>query len=1030
MPVKTREFDFPVYRLAVTGSDRIVAGMSRVLRMLAADTLEIVHEREPYEGDIAFAVAVNRRRTLLATGEVHDEDRPARITVWDANEFRVLTQFDGPKYGINTLAFSDDDSLLASGSMHLNSGVVAWQWMLPGSQYDSMLLMAATRERAEQMVRSIGREEQVLRGRVVSVTKSEDSVGGLCFYPKSTWVISVEGTLSRRSDAITVFNLIGDKPGNVGKIRGHPSFPIAVDVDSTARFAATLHAKSEVFVWPAAELKTTPVRAGAWRLSRPSTDAHCARIAAIDDDDYGRVHLIHAPSGSEISTGVLLPSLGAAISPDGQHLIRFYWEQPPLNPYSESDKERTAEWFGRFEAEMPVWCLLEKISFETSSPHSHLPPEYRIVEYDPESSALRKWRLAPGIRSHEIVFSPNGENGAAMIARGTDPAKVFHFSMVSGDSRIIEPPGGATLRSIAFSDTGDLLLVCSVADEVRVFCLEIAPAQETRILFELDGLGTEEEIARGPVPLAGNLWALARDPFKLEFLADSEDGRCQRTVRPLRHLHIRHGVNAICGVSDDLLAVSDGYPSLRIYGLPDLSLVAWHPLDQLCVRLLPSRDGLRIVTVGSMPDLHGLHYAVLDLNGMQPKSYARGAASVQCAEAASLKERLGSVANAEENYPDALRFLGEALSIRRASLGLDHPDTAISEGKVGGVLARMGHHHYAACFLERSLEVLMDRLGATDPLRLKATKEAAGHRSLVEKAMSTSSNFAVVLLVFSSTRDAETGPEPAARDGAELVSRQISDALIEIWDNSVSHGSFLPVLVVVCPGSEEVVELAKKNPIIQRYSEHLLQFLSIPFVGADASPLSLLELLPVRQQFCDWLESHSPNVLMLKPVMATGAKIDRRILSLVERQDDNEDPRSFYIEVIPFDGKDGPILGLYSGGSEPHTIVLPVEAWRKQNYSPQPSDKRATGVAYANLALIRGIQGAGSHEELSPIDQWSTGPLLEMATKPHQRQMDVFESALSSFMMTVHAGAIVIEHDRAATEVDNSIYRQIDVLLG
>jgi hypothetical protein len=174
------------------------------------------------------------------------------------------------------------------------------------------------------------------------------------------------------------------------------------------------------------------------------------------------------------------------------------------------------------------------------------------------------------------------------------------------------------------------------------------------------------------------------------------------------------------------------------------------------------------------------------------------------------------------------------------------------------------------------------------------------------------------------------------------------------------------------------VELAKKNHIIQRYPEHLLQFLSIPFLGADAGPLSLLQLLPVRQQFIDWLESHNPDVLMVKPVTAAGAKIDRHILSFVERQDHNaEDPRSFYVEVIPFDGKDGPILGLYTGGSEPHTIVLPAEACREQNYFPQPGDKRATGVAYSNLALLVRNHGTGSQAELSPIDQWSTGPFWE-----------------------------------------------------
>ncbi len=251
-----RELPHPVYKFTVTCDDRILTACSSTVRVLKIPSLEEVHAWDPFDqGGMAFCIAMDRAHGLFAVGEFHNEERPARIRIYDAVTLQPRAEIAGPKYGITSLAFSDLPGVIASGSMHLPNGVVAWHWPLEGSNYDSMLLSPEMRDLARSLIEAEGRQEHVRSGRVISTLRTQDTIGGMCFYPKSSRLLAVEGTLNRTADAIYVFDVFGNKPGDVPQLCGHTSFPIGVDIDPSGRFAATVHAKGEVYIWPAQDIQ-------------------------------------------------------------------------------------------------------------------------------------------------------------------------------------------------------------------------------------------------------------------------------------------------------------------------------------------------------------------------------------------------------------------------------------------------------------------------------------------------------------------------------------------------------------------------------------------------------------------------------------------------------------------------------------------------------------------------------------------------------------------------------------------------------
>jgi hypothetical protein len=312
-----------------------------------------------------------------------------------------------------------------------------------------------------------------------------------------------------------------------------------------------------------------------------------------------------------------------------------------------------------------------------------------------------------------------------------------------------------------------------------------------------------------------------------------------------------------------------------------------------------------------------------------------------------------------------------------------------------------------------------------------------------------------VLIVFNSLPPNENHTDPATLEGTKVVAHGIRDTLTEIWDDALTRRTSLPVLVISCPGFEAAASLASETSIAKRFSESLLTWIRIPAVAASLeSPEALISLMPVRQTFVAWLAKHKFDVLAVKPITASGATLDWPLLEFVRQrcQDDpnalspnkvdskprgsflktlglglgnskeqratpsnqpDQDLRPMALEIVPFDGLDGPLTGLYKEGSDSRPCVIPTSDWRQQKYSPQPRDERATGVFYLNRAGIRQwlarIQDTGP---LTPLDQWSMKPLMSMATGSREAQLPAFESALSELMLLLKARPISFPPER------------------
>jgi nephrocystin-3 len=415
-------------------------------------------------------------------------------------------------------------------------------------------------------------------------------------------------------------------------------------------------------------------------------------------------------------------------------------------------------------------------------------------------------------------------------------------------------------------------------------------------------------------------------------------------------------------------------------------------------------------------------------------------------EVATVLQSMGNLELSKGDVKRALSLQLDAYAIRREKLGSDHRDVALSVGNAANVLARMQKYHYAMCLWERSLDILKKTVGKEHHFVRAVSTSLAECEKLADQAKKNASGFGVVLLVFDSLSTAENSPDPTTDEGAQLIAQELSDTLIEMWDDSTACGSSVPVMVVSCPGYESAMDMASKKAIAERYTFRLPTFLRISAISKNTeSPAGLMQLLSVKQRFLNWLREYDFDVIMVKPVLNSGATLNRRLLEFVRRSwqkgangrvesissgNPGQDFRPLAIEVVPFDQLDGPLVGLYSGDHDPRPCVFPVRQWRQQNYSPQSGDVRATGVIYGNLSAIQLWLTNHPGIELTPLDVWSMEPLMSMATEPRKEQFHIFEAALSGLTLLVKSRPINLPAERGVRGcLTRSLNREIESLL-
>jgi hypothetical protein len=291
--------------------------------------------------------------------------------------------------------------------------------------------------------------------------------------------------------------------------------------------------------------------------------------------------------------------------------------------------------------------------------------------------------------------------------------------------------------------------------------------------------------------------------------------------------------------------------------------------------------------------------------------------------------------------------------------------------------------------------------------------------------MKPESNFGLVLLVLNVLPSTEDSATPNSPEGRQRMIAELQESLIDHWDENVIHKTIIPVLLVSFPGFESIVTSVLDSAIAKRYPQGSIEILHIPSLhnNANLQPDLLLPLLDIYQGIKKWIEAHSFQLVMVKPFSNYAAKLERPILEHFSAEKPSvhtgitsstvkEDLRPLIVEGVPFDGLNGPILGLYETKSESRPALMPSADWRAQNYKPQTADTRATGTLYFNLPLTSFCLQGTSRDGLNALEELSTQLLLMFAGGSWQDQPTIFEAALRDLAMVLRIRLLNCEPER------------------
>ena len=611
-----------VHGLVVTSYGQVFCCCADRIQVYSAVDLTLIKEWCPYDGSLVYSIAVNRARTLVATGEYHDQQRWARISVWDASTFRCLAQFEGQKYGITALAFSDDDRILASGSNHVASGVVAWNWMLPGTEWDVLLLSQKTPDDTQQRLLDSPRVRT--EGRVISTLRTSVLVQSIAFYPRSTWVVAAEGAPDIPRDAIDIFDVLGTQPGPIAKLSGHSSAPVAIDVDPAGKYVASLHADAKLVLWSAASLKTTNIANRADALGSHTVNDTCTLILSQSQDNYRSIRLTDIDAGQDVLGHHTIPCFHAAIDPESRYVARFYWVREPMSPYLGGDAELdepSKRWWQHFRANTPVQCTLHAIGslLALGKDGRDERETFATIEFLLHDSGLAQWDIPLGFQPTNLLLAPDGSWGASLLKDQEGLFWLFRFDVDSGKSCVEWLPWKMTECAIFATLAGDHLGIAVVRDKIALRLFN-PKAEAMRVVGELTGLGVTAGLTHGPFLLSGNRCLVVRDHQAVSVLGASSAERSPEgdwQVFPLTNeCSCKHdsGIrDAAVSRDEQLVVLLDSEPSISIRRLSDLKLICRRALDSKYTTIRISHDGKRLLAIGGDSSLEGASYSLMEL---------------------------------------------------------------------------------------------------------------------------------------------------------------------------------------------------------------------------------------------------------------------------------------------------------------------------------------------------------------------------------------------------------------------------------
>jgi WD40 repeat protein len=604
----------------VTTHRLVVACIGNELRAYTITDLTVHKSWCPYGQSMILAIARTNDHSIFATGEYHDESRPARITVWDASELKPLVEYEGQKYGILSLAFSDDGSILASGSNHLDSGVVAWDWRAPGTALDAGLLSNATRQLTRELVQMDAQAR--VKGRVISTLETADTASSLVFFPRSSWLVAAESSANQTVDTLDVYNVFGVKPGSIGKLSGHSTVPIGVDVDPSGKWVVSLHADARITLWPAEALKRLPEAPLPTRLGDHSFDGSCRLVLSRDMENHGFLYLTDTQTGQHLLPGRRVPTLKAAIDADGESIVIFYWAKPPMNPYLGGDTdvdEPSRAWWQAFQAQTPIQCGTYPIkSLIGGHWLADTGGKSAIIDFMENAPRKASWQLPPGLAPVKLIVSPNDSWGAALLQDQQGKFALFRFDLRNASCHLEPLAWHARALTIFPSHDGLELVVALIRD--GIILRRLAPREDgIRVLGEMVGVGSADGISCRPFLLDDSRSLVIRDQMTCHLFTSSSVGPSAEgpwhTVRLTSLCSITHDAairDAAVSPNEALLVLLDARPSVCIRQMSDMQVVCRRPMDREYTAVRVSRDGQQILAIGGEREAAGVSYALMD----------------------------------------------------------------------------------------------------------------------------------------------------------------------------------------------------------------------------------------------------------------------------------------------------------------------------------------------------------------------------------------------------------------------------------
>ncbi|MDD2734738.1 MAG: DUF4062 domain-containing protein [Desulfuromonadaceae bacterium] len=406
-------------------------------------------------------------------------------------------------------------------------------------------------------------------------------------------------------------------------------------------------------------------------------------------------------------------------------------------------------------------------------------------------------------------------------------------------------------------------------------------------------------------------------------------------------------------------------------------------------------------------------------------------------EVATVMQTIGNNLAFKEDPKGSLHWHRQAYLIRKEQLGNDHRDTALSLANIANPLLALNQFYRASQALFKSAEIFKSILG--DEHDFTKTVKKSLHQNYeirAQGAENTKAPLGLILLILESQPSKEMPPNPATEEGRKVIAQAITEDLINVWDDIVTNGSLLPVMIISFPEFEEAVSQALASSVANHFKEGLLQWVKITRLDdqpnvedVETSLNALFPLFEVLNQVLTWVEGNQLQSVMVKPVANRGAIFKRMYLNWILKKQNadhaklqadgpnteqpvNEDIRPLMIEIIPFDGLDGPLTGIYTGAAKPRPFVMPSSSWHEQKYKPQLGDNRATGTFYLNLPALHNCFVKGTAENISPLQDWAMEQLLSIAMSNRSQQCDIFENALFKLMLVLMSGQINFDKER------------------